>query len=720
MRRLFTTVAALLLSTSSLLALDGKWTPQQVLEIDPAWLAAQGLELPPERLWDPARGTGLLAATVQIGGCSGGFISPAGLIITNHHCIFSMLQEHATPENDIIRNGFMAVSRDQELPSRTLRVSIARRYTDVTAPMVAAVPRRADDTARIGALRAKERQLIEECEKTPGARCRVAAFDGGVQYMLIESAELQDVRLVWAPPRAVGEYGGEIDNWTWPRHTGDFAIARAYMAPGGQFRPHHPENVPFDSEFFFPLATGGVNSSEFIMVLGYPGVTYRALTATEMEERADLFFPRREDVYGEWARLLNETTEGDPEGAIAVASTLKTLQNREKNAWGQIAALRRGRILEKQHEADARVVAWAAGRPAMRGALEAREGLRKMVEEQKATWDRNFLLNNLSVGPRPLHLAQQVAQASRERAKLDVERAADFTDRNFARTRDRLEREQKNLFGPADQAIVASFVQRALALPQNARITAIDRHFADAASEAEIVARIDRLWSGSRLLDAAERNRMLGETEAQLRARNDPLIELGFAIDDDLRRVKQQEDRWEGTVARLRPEWRRAVIAHAGIPIAPDANRTLRISFGHVQGYEPRDGVFFKPQTTLAGVVAKHTGEEPFDVPAAVRAAADERRFGRWKDEALDDVVVNFLADGDTTGGNSGSPVVNGRGELVGVNFDRVWENVANDFGFNPDVARNISADVRYMLWMLDEIDGSDYVLNELGIARER
>jgi hypothetical protein len=719
-RKLGVIITAVLLSASTLLALDGKWTPQQVLEIDPAWLAEQGLELPPSRLWDPQRGTGLLAATVQIGTCSGGFISPTGLIVTNHHCIFSMLQEHATPGNDVITNGFMATSRDQELPSRTMRVSIARRYSDVTAVMNAAVPRRADDTARIAALRAKERQLVHECEKAPGARCRVAAFDGGVQYMLIESAELQDVRLVWAPPRAIGEFGGETDNWTWPRHTGDFAIARAYTAPDGAFTPYHAGNVPFRSEFFFPLATGGINPADFIMVLGYPGVTYRALTATEMEERAGLFFPRRAELYGEWVRILSETTADHPEGAIAVASTLKTLQNREKNAQGQIAALRRGRILEKQHAADAQVVAWAAERPEMRGALEAREGLMRMVAEQQETWDRNFLLNNLSVGPKSLHLAQQVAQASRERARPDAQRASDFTERNFPRTRDRLEREQKNLFAPADQAIVAAFVQRALSLPRNARITAIDRHFADASSEAEIASRIERLWSGSRLLDPAERYRMLGETEAQLRARNDPLVEIGLALDDDLRRVRQQEDRWEGTVARLRPEWRRAVIAHAGIPIAPDANRTLRISFGHVQGYEPRDGVFYKPQTTLAGVVAKHTGEEPFDVPAAVRTAADERRFGRWKDEALDDVVVNFLADGDTTGGNSGSPVVNGRGELVGVNFDRVWENVANDFGFNPDVARNISADVRYMLWMLDEIDGSDYVLNELGIARER
>jgi hypothetical protein len=176
----------------------------------------------------------------------------------------------------------------------------------------------------------------------------------------------------------------------------------------------------------------------------------------------------------------------------------------------------------------------------------------------------------------------------------------------------------------------------------------------------------------------------------------------------------ERKDRWEGTVLRLRPEWRRAVIAHAGKPVAPDANGTLRASFAHVKGYAPRDGIWFVPQTTLRGLVAKHNDAEPFDVPEPVLEAAAAGRLGRWKDSRLGDVPVNFLADGDTTGGNSGSPVVNGKGELVGMNFDRVWENVANDFGYNPDVARNISVDVRYLLWMLEEVEKATELLKEL------
>ena len=201
---------------------------------------------------------------------------------------------------------------------------------------------------------------------------------------------------------------------------------------------------------------------------------------------------------------------------------------------------------------------------------------------------------------------------------------------------------------------------------------------------------------------------MFDETPAQLRARKDPLVNLGLALAEEISAIERRDESWKGAISRARPAWRRAVMAHAGKPVAFDANGTLRVSFGHVGGYQPRDGVVFTPQTTLSGLVAKHTGEEPFNVPQRVREAAA-------KDPG---VPVNFLADADTTGGNSGSPTVNGRGELVGVNFDRVWENVANDFGYNPEIARNINVDVRFLIWLLDTVENGRYILNELGLAQ--
>jgi hypothetical protein len=523
---------------------------------------------------------------------------------------------------------------------------------------------------------------------------------------------------VYAPPRAVGEYGGEEDNWMWPRHTGDFSIIRAYTAPDGSAAQYNARNVPHKAEFFFPLATEGVKPDDFVMVLGYPGITFRALLADDMAERQARYYPRVIDVYGELIRILEEEGAKDPAGKIAVASHLKGLHNRYKNSGGQLAGLKRGRIVEKQRQAEAAVVAWAEKRKEFEGALKARAELLSLQAEKTKASEREFLLDSVRGVVKAPALAVLVTRLSQERAKPDLERRPEYMERELPRLKDRLEREQKNFFAPADKRMLLALVRRAQALGEGERIAAIDKHFGRTYAEKDVAAKIDALYAGSKLMDLAERQKMSGETEAQLRARKDPLVDFGFDLTAEVVALDELRDRRAGANVRLMPEWRRAVQAHAGKPVAPDANGTLRVTFAKVKGYAPRDGAFYTPQTTLAGVMEKHTGEEPFDVPEKVAAAAEAKRYGPWVDQRLKDVPVNFLADADTTGGNSGSPTVNGKGQLVGVNFDRVWENVANDFGYNPDVARNVNVDVRYVLWLLDQVEDADGLLRELGVRK--
>ncbi len=712
------TLLLLALVAAPALAGEGKWTPQQVLELSPSWLKRQGLQLPPQRLWDPQRGTGLLAGAVNVGGCSGAFISATGLVITNHHCVFSIVQEHSSPERDLITQGFLAPSREAELPGKGSRILVPRAFTDVTKQVLAAVPPGAEDLARAKAMERKKKELVAECEKRPATRCQVATFDGGIQHVLVDSVELRDVRLVYAPPRAVGEFGGEEDNWMWPRHTGDFAIVRAYTAPDGSAAAYSEQNIPHKAEFFFPLATKGVKPGDFVMVLGYPGITFRALLAEEMAERQARYYPRLIDVYGEAIRILEEEGEKDPAGKIAVASLLKSLHNRYKNAGGQLAGLKRGRIIEKQREAEQAVVRWAGKSGKHPQALQAHAELLGRLKDMNETWEREFLLNNLRAGARGPYMAVTLARLARERVKPDLDREPAFMERELPRVKDHLEREQKNLFLAAEKRLLQAFVRRAQALGPQERIAAVDKHFGPAFSEKAVAAKIDALYASTKLLSLEARMAMFTESEAQLVARKDPLLVFGLDLATEVAALDELKDRREGASLRLRPEWRRAVLAHAGKPVAPDANSTLRVSFAKVMGYSPRDGLLATPQTTLSGVLAKHRDAAPFDVPDKVLAAAEARRFGKWMDPSLQDVPVNFLSDGDTTGGNSGSPTVNGKGELVGVNFDRVWENVANDFGFNPDVARNVNVDVRYVLWMLDQVEDADALLRELGIRK--
>jgi hypothetical protein len=298
--------------------------------------------------------------------------------------------------------------------------------------------------------------------------------------------------------------------------------------------------------------------------------------------------------------------------------------------------------------------------------------------------------------------------------------------------RDQLERDQKRYAEAADRRLFRSWVKRALALPVGQRIRAVDEAFGSTggrrgagmaprlegrSDEDALEARIERLCRASRVLHLAARLAMFDETPEALKARKDPLLDLGLALDAERKALKERRDAEAGATLRLRPAWRKAVVAAAGRPVAPDANGSLRVTFGRVRGYSPREAVTMAPQTTLAGAVEKHTGEDPFDLPAPVREAFAAKRSGRWADPRLDQVPIGLLSDCDTTGGNSGSPTIDGEGRLVGVNFDRVWENVANDFGYNPDVARNVSVDVRYLLWNLDVVEGAFDLLKELGVG---
>ena len=373
--------------------------------------------------------------------------------------------------------------------------------------------------------------------------------------------------------------------------------------------------------------------------------------------------------------------------------------------------------MEKQRAADERVLAWAAKRPDGKPAIEAHQGLARLNEERLRTWDRDFLLDVASRGPRGLRWPLSLSRRATEGKKPDAQREPGYMERDLPRMRDQLERDQKRYAEAADRRLFRSWVRHALALPADERIAVIDEAFAGTADDVALDARIAQLYGASRLFDLAARKAMFDETPETMKARKDPLLDLGFALDAERKALKDRRDTAAGATLRLRPAWRKAVIAEAGRPVAPDANGSLRVTFGRVRGYSPREAVTMAPQTTLAGAVEKHTGQDPFDLPARVREAFAAKRFGRWADPALGQVPIGLLSDCDTTGGNSGSPTIDGEGRLVGVNFDRVWENVANDFGYNPDVARNVSVDVRYLLWNLDVIEGAGDLLKELGVA---
>ena len=529
--RILSICLSLLLAASAIHAVGGKWTPEQLLDHDPEWLEDLGLEVPARELWTPGEG-GLLEAVVQVHGCSSGFVSPAGLLITNHHCVFGILQHHSTAENDIIASGYLAGSAADELPGPAVRASIPNRFTDVTGEIEAAVPEGADDLGRFEAIETEKKALVASCEERENRRCKVAVYDDGVRYTLIEAIEYPDVRLVYAPPRAVGEYGGDIDNWMWPRHTGDFSLLRVYTAPDGSPAEYAEDNVPLVPKRHLRIAREGVSDGSFVMVVGYPGRTYRRLTRSEMKERHERYFPIRAALYQDWMEIMAAAGEGDEEARIAMASRYKGLANREKNARGQVAAIDRGDLVGKKIAAEAEVIEWIAEHPEHAVALDSYRGLEALAAEVLADWDRSFLLGEVRGGALPLSLALTITRWSMESEKPDAERRAAYQERNRARTRSNLERAQTMLHGATDAELMADWWRRLRDLPADQRVAPLDAIAPVDAGDGAVRAAVDRLLAKTSVTDEEARLEMFGKTLDELRALEDPLIDLAFALQE--------------------------------------------------------------------------------------------------------------------------------------------------------------------------------------------
>lgn len=714
-------MAPLLLAAPAL-ADEGQWTPDQIATLDQNQLAKYGLALEPSALWNPdgdEKDGGLMRAAVNLSGCSAAFVSPDGLIATNHHCAYRAIQAQSSVDSDYITDGFLAAERKDELPANGYTVRVLRRVEDVSAQIQAAIaelpPGPKGDRARQRAIEKTERELVIACEKSEDARCDLASFYGGSQYRLFEYVELRDIRLVYAPPAAVGEYGGEIDNWSWPRHTGDFSLLRAYVDGEGKPADHDAGNEPYHPAQYLRISTEGVAPDSFVAVLGYPGQTRRYMPATEVTRWIEQVLPGYVDLYGEWLDILETQASADEAVRIKVAALQKSLANRHKNARGMLDGIAHMKLAEVRKAEDVALRAWvdSSDNADYDGVLEE---LDTLTLAERAQHPRTQLLDMLDRGPNLVAVAVHLVRNQRENAKPDLERASRYMERDRDATWKRIERNLRDYDPGVDAALLASLLARNAALPKPLRIAGLSKlSGADAKDRQKLVPVAGELFAATKLGDAALVAE-LWNNPASVAESKDPLIVLARALVGDIEAQESAEESLEGAHARLMPRYFEILRAVRTGPVYPDANGTLRFSYATVKGYDKWDGEKQAPQTVLGGAVAKHTDEEPFDLPDELLAAAPKTRSSRWADAALGDLPLCFLSTADTTGGNSGSPIIDGRGRLVGLNFDRVWENIAGDFAYNPGHSRNIGVDIRFLLWMLDEIADADALLNELGI----
>ena len=708
------TVMCAVLIWSLLHGEEGMWMLDELKNLPLDKMRRRGLELTPDQIYD------LKDAIVQIGGGSGAFVSPKGLILTNHHVAFDAIQRGSTLEENFIQNGFLARTGEEELPAPEYSAYVTVDFKDVTDDILQAVTDDMSYFERYQALEDAQKEIIADCEKGGNVRCEVVEVLSGTKYYLYIYERIQDIRLVYAPPSSIGEFGGDTDNWMWPRHTGDFSFMRAYVAPDGSFDEYSEENIPFRPKVYLPISTKGYDEGSFAMIMGYPGYSLRYRSSYSIDLRQNVNYPSFIEMAQAQIDVLRTAGEKDPELAIKFAGRIKDLENGLKNSQGMLEGLKKTKLLQRKLDQEKEFMNFLAKHPDLNekyGDVLPKIG---EVYDELYTYNRKQdLLGNLLYGSDLVGLAYTLVKWGIEKTKEDMERERYYQERNIPNIKERMETAQKNLDVPTDGIMLEMLMKKATELSEGQKIEAMEKVVqgkTDKEKERAIKEFVEYLYHNTKVHLPDERMRMFDMTADQLKKRGDALIDFAFELEKENKVIEDKFDAFVGAVYQLRPRLIRGMYEWKKSALYADANRTLRFTYGAVEGYSPKDAVKYDHVTTLAGVIEKDTGEEPFNVPERLKRLATKRDFGRYADPRLGDIPVDFLTTHDTTGGSSGSPTLNGRGEIIGVAFDGNYESMTSDYQYDPQLTRSINVDSRYVLFVTEKFGGATNVLEELDI----
>jgi len=720
MKRLFLIFSILVLNFIFLVnvapAEEGMYPISEIHKLD---LRSKGLEMDGADIFNPD-GIGLIDGICKVNGCTGSFVSPEGLILTNHHCAYGAIQRASTEARDYLQDGFLAQNRLEEIPAKGYVVRITESYRDVSREVLSVVSDGMDFAKRTKAVEKKIKEIIKKTEEEiPGKRAEVSEMFTGKTYVLFTYTYLKDIRLVYAPPRSIGNFGGEVDNWMWPRHTGDFSFMRAYVAPDGSPAEYSGENVPYHPRRFLGVAPEGVEEEDFVFILGYPGRTYRHQTSHYLAYEAGIRMPSVVDLYEWQISVMEGMGEHDREVALKHVGRIKGLSNRMKNYRGKLQGIKRLHLVDKKREEERalqRFIEADTERKERYGTLL--EEIGAVYQEVREQADYDFVLDYLRKSSTLLDVAYTIYEAAVELQKEDIEREYGYMDRSFTRTKERLLLGLRNYYEPTDKVLLKDMLMRAARLSEETSIPAIRVIIGDREPGKDIDSFIEKAFVHTPLADAEFVEEALTKSPEEIEEMGDPLIRLAVALYPTYQRQKEMRQARRGALDKLYAQLIDVKKTFLAKDFIPDANGTLRLTFGRIRGYSPVDAVYCSPITTVKGVLEKTTGQEPFDTPQKLIDLIKAQEFGRFRHPVLGSVPVGILYNMDTTGGNSGSPVLNARGELVGINFDRAFEATINDYAWSEEYSRSIAVDIRYVLWLTQKFGGAEYLLREMGVGR--
>ena len=712
MKKIFLLLAAACVTLSAA-ADEGMWMLPYLQKMNSKDMKARGCKLSAEEIYSMNNSSLKDAIVIFGGGCTGEIVSPDGLLFTNHHCGYGSIQSLSSVEHDYLKNGFWAMSRAEELPAPGLKVRFIRRIVDVTPDVLGAVPDIAGGGEReelvAGQVKAVSERLAGE---NPGMDVEIKSFFGGNQYFAFVIEVFRDVRLVGAPPTSIGKFGGDTDNWMWPRHTGDFSVFRVYADKDGKPAPYSKDNIPYATPTHLKISLKGVKPGDYTMIMGFPGSTERYMTSFEIDQVLNVDNPNRIFIRGERQKLMMEDMQASEKVRLQYANKYAGSSNYWKNSIGESRGLRKLNVKGQKEALEAQFQAWAAADPARQAKYgDALKLIKESVAERIPYENyRQYISEALLRGTEIIAMAGVGDRLlKKDSTRLDTVVLAALGKG--------LSGMYKDYNPPTDRKIAKRMIRIVYdSLSKEDRPVELNR--IDSLFAGDVERYVDFLYDNSIFASRQQFEAFLKDPDIE-KLKNDPAYRLNKS-------VMQSFGRDAKKLSEIAKKYRRGHrLFIAGLlemqpdrKFYPDANFTMRLTYGQVLPYRPADGVIYDYYTTLDGVIAKEDTSNPmeFTVPEKLKELYRAKDFGQYAEEGT--VRVGFLSNNDITGGNSGSPVLNGKGELVGLAFDGNWEAMSGDIAFEPRLQRTISVDIRYVLFVIEKYAGATRLIDELTLVR--
>ena len=677
-------------------------------EIHKLNLNEAGLKISVDEVYNPD-GISIIDGLVKVGGCSGSFVSEEGLIITNHHCVFGSVQRASTLENNHLENGFLAKTREEEIVAEGLACHITESYEDVSEKILKAAEEADDISKRSELIEKKIKEIVKDEEKKDSTiKAEVSEMFTGQSYVLFRYKIINDVRLVYVPPRNIGEFGGESDNWIWPRHTGDFSFVRAYVAPDGTPGKYSPNNIPFKPKRFIKVNPNGVQEGDFVFVMGYPGRTYKHQPSDYLVYQQKYQLPYISELYEWMINLYEEQGNSDPEFALKISSQIKSLANVEKNYKSKLIGIDRLDLIAKKEKEDIQLDEFVEPN------VEMEKKYGNVIEEIDEVYNDLYqsgrlplMFSVISRYSAAYRLAEILVEKQKEMKKPESERKNIYTEKGKGDLDKTINNLFKDFYPEVDKKIFIKMLSDASVFQETSGMDIFkelnEKYLAE-------------VYDETSLLNESEYIETLKLSLEDFESFEDPLVKLVKELEQINDMEEKRGDLREGNLNVLLPKYMEAKRLWLSKDFVPDANSTLRLTYGYVKGYSPSDATYYSPITTLTGVIEKGKESGDYEVNKKLVEIYEKGDLGKFKDEKLNDVPVAILYNTDTSGGNSGSPVLDAYGQLVGVNFDRAFEATINDFTWSPLYSRSIGVDIRYVLFVTQKVGGADFLLKEMGV----